>query len=342
MVGVGDLHFSCSIASYLTTTRLHDFIVGEVQKVLMYAKRNGVRNVVFYGDICHTPIFEPDSLIAFLNLLQSNTEFRFIVMTGNHDIADSGHHSLRVLQKVARNWMPHVKVVSKPKVFDIDGESVNILPWPHTDTRRDALNVLHTEVKGSIWDSGRPTGGTLVVPKEHFCVAGHLHTAQVVGNVNFSGTLYQTNFAEKLPKYFHHVTFSNKRREARLVPHVPDITLMNIVVKSASDLDKIPEDNSVLCKIFVKEGVDIDPDELSKRQNVVKFNSFQNKKELEVLLNEDLYIEDDSSAVQFDTREVLKDWLSQSKVKDSLQAKTLNVYDKLFKTRKEHAESGED
>lgn len=335
MLGIGDLHFGSSLSQHLPSTKLHDFIISEIQTVLGYAKRNGVRNVVFYGDISHTPHLDPDSLLVFLHLLESHPEFNFIVMTGNHDIADSGHHSLRVLQRVARSWMSHVKVISSPKTLKLQGQRVNVLPWPHTETQDDALNILHVEVKGSMWDTGRPTGGTLSVPKSHFCVAGHLHTAQVVGSVHFSGTLYQTNFAEKLPKYFHHIKYDhdNDIRQVKLVPHQPKYTLHNIIIKATADLEKIPSDPTALCKIFVKKGVDLDPSELSKRPNVVKFNSFQNKQELEVLINEDLYLEDDSAAVQFDTRIMLKDWLKESKVQSDLAKRAIQLYDRITNQR---------
>lgn len=302
----------------------------EVQSALSYAKRNGVRHVVFYGDIAHTPTLSPESLLALLHLLQHNEDLRFIIMTGNHDVEDSGHHSLRILQHVTHSWLPHVKVLSKPKTLRIDGQLLNIQPWPYHETREDACNVLHHEVKGSKWDSGRETGSKLKLDPDHFCVAGHLHTAQVVGNVHYSGTLYQTNFAEKEPKYFHHVRFDGNVQSAELVPHKPQVTLQNIIIRSTRDLHLIPDDMSVLCKIFVKRGVDLDPSELERRPNVVKFNSFQTKQELEVLINEDLFIADDSASVEFDYREMLTSWCSETNVKPELSERALSLFDSLL------------
>jgi hypothetical protein len=65
----------------------------------------------------------------------------------------------------------------------------------------------------------------------------------------------------------------------------------------------------------------------------VKFNSFQNKQELEVLINEDLYLEDDSAAVQFDTRIMLKDWLKESKVQSDLAKRAIQLYDRITNQR---------
>lgn len=307
--------------------------------MLAYARRNGVRNIVFYGDIAHTPNLSPESMLAFLHLLQNNTDLRFIVMTGNHDVESSGHHSLRILQHIASHWLSHVKVLSKPKVLRVDGQLLNVLPWPYHETRENACNVLHHEVRGSKWDSGRETGSKLELEPHHFCVAGHLHTAQVVGNVHFSGTLYQTNFAEKEEKYFHHVRYNGKKGTAELIPHKPSITLRNIVIRSAHDLDSVPDDPSVLCKLFVKRGVDLDPGELERRPNVVKFNSFQTKHELEVLINEDIFIADNSAAAEFDYRDMLQDWLGETKVAPELGKKTLALFDTLLRPSSNKADT---
>ena len=336
MLGVGDLHFDCSVSQYLKTTHLHDLIVNEIQVVLNYAKRHGIKTVAFYGDIAHSPTLSPESLLAFMNLLQNNPEINFLIMSGNHDVADSGHNSLRVLKHVATSWLRHVKVITAPRLVRVQGKLVNVLPWPHHDTREDALNILHTEVKGAFWDSGRDTGSKLRIPRSHFSVIGHIHTAQVVGNCHFSGTLYQTNFSEKLPKFFHHITYDEETQSAELIPHNPALTLHNIIIKKSSDLEKIPDDPLALCKIFVKKGVDIDPNELTNRPNVVKFNSFQNKQELEVLINEDLFIADESSAVAFDYRDMLLEWMSESKVSKDLSTRSLKLFDNLFNSKKTH------
>jgi len=341
-VGVGDLHFDSSVAQHLKTTQLHDLIVQEIQSVFKYARRNGVKTAVFYGDIAHTATLTPESWMAFLRLLKHNTDMRLIVMTGNHDVTDSGRHSLRELQEVADSWMPHVKVLSQPKCIRIDGELLNVLPWPHVTTRADACNVLHVEVKGSKFDSGRDTKSKTVIDPEHFCVAGHLHTSQVVGNVHFSGTLYQTNFAEKLPKFFHHVRYGDGVQEARLIPHKPALTLHNVIIKSRKDLDTIPDDSMSLCKVFVKDGVDIDPDELAKRPNVIsRLHSFKNKEELEVLINEDLFIGEDNAAIDFNYREVFVDWLTESKADKAAGQMALSLLDSLIERKVTHGQ-GED
>lgn len=328
-IGVGDLHFDGPLGKYLTSMTLHDFIVSEVQGVLRYAKEQGVRDVIFYGDIAHKPTLSVESTLAFANLLQSYPKLRFWVLTGNHDVEQTGVHSLRLL-KYMTQWMSHVTVIDKPVTKTISGEQVRFLPWPHTDTEEGALNVLHIEVSGSKWDTGRETKTDLRIPRKHFCVAGHLHTSQTVRNVHYSGTLYQTNFGESLPKFFHHIQFDNGEGRIELVRNKPAVTLHNLVVRTKKDLSLVPDDPNCLCKVFVHQGVEIDPSTFEGLPNVVKTNSFKSKEELQVLMTEDLLLDDDNFSAKFNYKEMLEKWMDSNKIQDSLKNQVSLAYERLL------------
>lgn len=332
VIGIGDLHFDGPLAKHLSTMTLHDMIVAEVQVAIKYARENGIRDTIFYGDIGHKPLLSVESTLAFAHLLQAYPKQRFWIITGNHDLEQKGVHSLRLLKFMCQ-WMPNVKVLDKPTTCTIGGEQVRFLPWPHSETEEGALNVLHIEVSGSKWDTGRAAKTELRIPKRHFCVAGHLHTAQVVKNVHYSGTLYQTNFGESLPKYFHHIRYEGGEGEAKLVRHHPTVTLHNIVIRSKKDFKAIPEDPNSLCKVFVHQGVEIDPDAFDKLPNVVKTNSFKTKEELTVLLTEDFVLDDDSGSVQIDYDDVLEEWLNTNQVPSSLRKKVLKAHGRLMEAK---------
>ncbi len=328
VVGVGDLHFDCGLKQHLP--RINEIIVGEIQTALTYAKRNGIKTVVFYGDIAHKPLLSVEATLLFLQLLMEYPDLKFYVMMGNHDVESTGVHSLRLLKLIGATWFPNLKVVDEPKVFKVNGCRLNILPWPHVNTQRDALNFIHVEINGARWDTGRDVVSDIKINRRHFTAAGHIHTHQTVGNVHFSGTLYQTNFGEKLPKFFHHLYWNqdDEKGGAKLVPHKPRIELRNVVIEEKADAKLIPDDPNILVKLYVKNGVELSNRYLDLPNVVNAPKVFRNSKELETILQEDLAL-DDEGFQGFDDKELLKEFLSTKKVERQVAKQVMEIFDTL-------------
>jgi len=291
-IGVGDLHLDSGLSKFIPN--MNTVIMDEVRSgPIHYAKRNGVPIIVFYGDVCHTPVMSSDALMNFLDLILDHSDLRFIAIVGNHDVEYEGKHSLMVLKKLSeRGALPNLKVIDSPtRMFTKSGTPVNFLPWPHFDVQEDALNVIHLEVDGSQWDHGKAVESERKT--SYHCVSGHLHTKQRVGNVHYSGTLYQTSFGEKQDKYFHHVSLQpGEKPSIKLIPHLPKYTLHNLVITKREDLDQVQSDPHHLYKCFVKSGVQLPPEEVAAHQNIVKINSFRTRGELEALVAEELLMQD--------------------------------------------------
>jgi predicted phosphodiesterase len=333
-VGIGDLHLDGKIRKYLEN--LNERILFEVSRVLDYARRNGVELIVFYGDICETPNMSQEATKLFLRLLMENSQFKFLIILGNHDKENSEQHSLQLFVEMLRHGMlPHVRVFEKPTtLFRKSGTPLRLLPWPFLDTDPDAINVIHEAVSGSRWDHGRAVDGAKVV--KDWCVAGHIHTAQTIGRVHFSGTLYQTSFGEKPKKYFHHVTWPDDGLPTvKKIRHVPGFQLENFVVETKADLAKLVADPNHLYKVFVKDTVVLDEDAFTPFPNVVKTNTFKTRLELEQLVIEELRLDD-----EFDLQGVLSventlvGWLDAAKVEDDMKRKVYRKYKSLFGAKK--------
>jgi hypothetical protein len=286
VITVGDLHGD-KLDSLIPGANQ---LIGKcVRRTFKYALEHGVQTVIFKGDVCDKPKMSQDFQCALIEVLfdpkYEDLDKHFIL--GNHDFAEDGSYSMRWLEVLADTMgLKNLHVYSKPTVVDIDGVPFNMLPHPYTDTERDKVNVIHFEVAGSTRDNGRAIDEG---PKnKHFCLAGHLHTPHRVRNTFYSGTLYQTNFGESMPKFFHHATIASASDfEVKQVPFKPPWELNNLIVSSMDDLKEIKKESHVLYKLFVKDGADIDINlVLQKHPNVVRHNSFKSKKDLQQQIEE--------------------------------------------------------
>lgn len=287
LIGIGDLHFDKLDPIIPDASEL---ICASVEKVFRYALKKGVRHVVFYGDICERPRMSYHSQVLFYRTLlkAEYSDLVFHVILGNHDFAEDGTHSLQVLETVCESIGRPIHVYTKATRTILDGVPFNFLPHPYTETSKNAVNVGHFEVAGSLRDNGRKIeeGHS----KNHVTLMGHLHTNHRVRNTHYSGTLYQTNFGEVEGKFFHHVTAtgpSPSEVEVNNVKFTSPWRLVNLIVDTPEVLDTMETDHRVLYKLFMKDGVDVDLNSvLTKYPNVVRHNTFKSKKDLEVMVSQ--------------------------------------------------------
>ena len=140
-------------------------------------------------------------------------------------------------------------------------------------------------------------------------------------NTYYIGTLYQTTFGEDVQKYFGHVIFeSPKKYKVKMVPHVPRYSLRTVTIESRADLKILSDDPNILVRLAVKDGVDIRPQDLKGRTNIVLQRHFKSKEELETVLLEDVK---DGNAIQFKTSDFVKAWADVHLAKDQEMQKAV-------------------
>lgn len=273
-----------------------------------------MRTVLFYGDVCEKPRLSYEAQVSLYSLLlrRKYRELDIHIIPGNHDFQENGSHSLQVLAKIAELTKTNVTVYTEPTVVKIERRRFNFLPHPFTETVRNALNIAHYEVAGSFRDNGRRVDDGLKT--RHMGCYGHLHTCHRVRRVHYSGTLYQTNFGEALPKSFHHVRYDDDdpySAQIENIPHEPPWKLINLPVKDESDLAAIEDNPDILYKLFVHEGLDLDiNDVLKAHPNVVRHNRFNSKSDLKTLIENEWDFESQSVTNNVDTEEVVRDYLA--------------------------------
>jgi hypothetical protein len=290
-------------------------IIKSVRKCFKYAVERGIRDVIFYGDLCEKARMSYEFQVALYTLLLDTKwrDLRMHFILGNHDFQENGSHSLEVLKVVSNLTTNHIRVYTEQTLVKIGGRKFNMMPHPVLDTRRDSLNIGHFEVKNSYRDNGRQIDHGFTTP--HKCCVGHLHTNHRVRRVHYSGTLYQTNFGESLPKYFHHVRYEDDdpyAAEVENVPFEPPWKLLNLEVETEEDLLKIENDPDTLYKLFIHEGLNLDIDDvLREHPNVVRHNKFKNKEDLKELIEQEWDFSTNAWAEKVDTREVLTEYMTK-------------------------------
>jgi DNA repair exonuclease SbcCD nuclease subunit len=330
-VGIGDLHLDKLDKILPDANRL---IVAEVRKAFKYAVKNGIRLVVFYGDLGDKARMSYEAQLALLQLILDpkyiGLEKHFIL--GNHDFDEHGRHSLEwILPWLDSGLLSdefNVRVHSQPKYHKEGKSKLLFLPYPHKETDASALNIGHFETRGSMRDNGLTikTGFRL----KHLACLGHLHTPHVVGKAHYSGTLYQLNFGESLPKGFHHVKYEDARRfKIAAVANDPAFKMFNLEVFRRTDLKQISSNPLHLYKLFVQDAVDVDPELLSKYPNAIKVKFFHTKDELTQLIDEE-WKENESIEGLFQPEEDLEAILAARQPPDHVKARALELHRNLL------------
>lgn len=328
-VGIGDMHYDKLNTLFSNADEL---ISKELTKPLRYAVDNGIKYAFIYGDIGEKARISYEGNLAFWEtlFLEEFKSLEYHIILGNHDFDEHGRHSLELLVWVAKRLGRRLFIYTQATVVKLDGVKVNFLPYPFKKTLSDCVNIGHFEVAGSTRDNGRQIKDGFST--KHFCCIGHLHTPHTVNSCYYSGTLFQTNFGESLPKKFHHVRVkSDMTHRVKLVPNDPDFKLFNLEVYSIKDLKQVDTNPLYLYKAFIQEGVDIDPDLFAKYPNIVKLVWFKTKTELTTLLEEE-WKSMESVDNLYQPEEDLKVFMKEKRANPDLRKRVIRLNRKLLQS----------
>lgn len=279
-VALGDIH--ADKLTDLLGDAAHDLMYGEWCKAADYAINNGIKHLFQLGDVSNAPRLSEEARIALLKFMfkyDGRLEMDWVL--GNHDVEHEGFHSLQAFaelcsQQTFKTTRVHV-VASQRK---IGGVTVDFLPFPHKKAlkggNKQHLCLAHLERPGAERDNGMRIDSDSGVPQkdDHQWVVGHLHTHQKLGRTWFTGTAYQTNFGESLPKGFtvgkaSQLTNGKLKVELEFIKTSPKFVLHNLKVETLKDFDKIKDDPLHLYKVTIARGLKVDFDVPTRYPNVV-------------------------------------------------------------------------
>lgn len=327
-VGVGDLHLTDKdgkggLAKYIEHPDA--YVMSEVDRICTWARKRGIKYAFLYGDVCENPRMSYEAMLAFETCIRRNKDIEFLVYRGNHDSnakESAEGHSLQVIERMR---LKNLRVFVDDEYVMLGKTKVKICPWPSTAFDPKVLNFGHIEVKGSKLDSGRSMDDDGLSKSKAVVCMGHLHTNHKVRNTHYSGTVYQTNFGESLPKFFHHIQWNSlDDYEITSVPFEPIYKLFNCVVETEADVAALPTDPKHLIKLVVKDGADI---VVPNRANIVINKTYKTKSDLAQILTEDLL---NGQELVLKSADFFAEWIAAQSVPQRLKARTAALREKLL------------
>jgi DNA repair exonuclease SbcCD nuclease subunit len=290
-VFIGDLHFDRLRKLY--GDKANELQAEEIEKPLDYALSKGIKTVIFGGDICEYEVMSYSAHLAFLKLILKYSKHLDIhIILGNHDFAETGLHSLQLLDLLAASKVLNCSIYTAPTKVALENVTFNFLPYPHSKPLKHfsaTVNIGHFEVSGSFRDNGSKSKSDYVIKDKNLWLLGHLHTPHTIkSNIFYSGTLYQLNFGESLPKGW--VDFKVKEtktgaltHDVEFVKNNPEFKLFNIDVTTLNDLDQIKKNPLYKYTLFLREGIELPENITVDYPGIVSISGYKTKKELEAL-----------------------------------------------------------
>lgn len=305
-VTIGDLHLSKKMLLRLFGEQITELQLNAVRQVLDEAIGRGVKHALFLGDISDEPTLRDCDELALTKLLfEYDGRINIHIILGNHDIEQVQVNSLCMLQELSNRCVfKTVKVYSDHTVSQIDGVTVEFMPYPHSVPRHDnSVCIAHLERPGALRDNGTKNDSGIPEPKgNNLWVMGHLHTPQIVGNTYYAGTLYQTNAGESLPKRYYYLRARmGKRLEYKIEWHDAALPyeFRTIPASAAASIDANP-----LIKYRVREQPDVALPEnfMIDNPNVVERIAYKQEVDLSTLT---------TSAADYDVNKRVRQFLRE-------------------------------
>lgn len=321
---IGDLHLDKLTKHWSNANELQ---INEVRKVLGYFASRGITRVVFLGDLGETSVMSDDAKVRLFMLLtefHQSKKMTFHLIIGNHDYSHKHKHGLHLVSEIGSKFIPEgLFIYSEPTLLEWGGVPINLSPFPYGAEVEGALNIGHLETAKAKTDSGR----IITSSKHNFkgqWVMGHLHTKQKVGSVFYPGTLYQTNFGERLPKGFLITQAAMKdgilKCKHEWIESQPTFSFETVDIEKREDLGKLSISPYTRYRVRIVSGLDINPALLMEsRPNIAQ-----------VLLEDTLLTNEQgeeivSEALKFQEAELLKTYLKQLGYKKALIKKIMAV-----------------
>lgn len=209
---IGDLHFQEKDPQlYILFTK----------KVEEWLSTKDYIGVVLLGDIQHK--FKTVDRVAqtlVCELFKTITRFtRLYVLVGNHDY-DNGAQFLSENHTLVpfKEW-PNIEIIDSPKVFQINGQDILMVPYvpkgrfleaiENIDTKYK-LVLAHQEFMGSLMGPYPSIDGDLWSDKFPIVLSGHAHTRHNVGNVWYVGMPYDDGWDESCKRYVAEIVLEKK------------------------------------------------------------------------------------------------------------------------------------
>lgn len=182
-----------------------------------------------------------------------------IAIAGNHDIYYKRSNEITSLDSL--RFIPGVNIIKEPTKLEMSNKSIHVMPWRHSNEQElETLKELgggdylfcHSEMQGVLLNSKvKQKDGTRVGKFKDYnrVYSGHIHYAQIQGNVHMVGNAYQMTRSDMdnskgvylldLEEGEHHF-YENK-----VTPEFRKVNIMRILDMKLGDFKKMIKNNFV-------------------------------------------------------------------------------------------------
>ena len=175
-----------------------------------YLKENNIKTVIHAGDLMDRRKFVNFSILnqvrnKFIQRLKDeNIEFHCIL--GNHDVY---YRNTNEVNSVRELFGTDIHLYERPKVIDINGLNIALLPWVNKENHDECVDFIktaaapiligHLELEGYEVMRGVGFQGGMdakLFDRYERVLSGHFHCRQEKDNIYYLGTQYQITFAD--------------------------------------------------------------------------------------------------------------------------------------------------
>jgi hypothetical protein len=200
---IGDLHIGkmCKFVGREASLALHR---QALKAQVAEARMEKCTHICVVGDVYDAPFPDIDAMLLMIEEISAAPDLKWLVYSGNHDVHDASHVSLKLLQRLPEaGALRNAIFVTARRFLKWGGLKLFVLPWGEripANLKGADLALFHDSVCGATRDNGTKVPPGRGLPSDAFGdvpgVSGHLHTPHRCGSNRFVGTYCQMSFGE--------------------------------------------------------------------------------------------------------------------------------------------------
>lgn len=216
-------------------TRLYEQVL-VMTRLIEEVKKLQPSAVVFLGDMFYglgATISKKLYTVCFKLFEKLQRESHVYIIVGNHDMY-LGDHIIEPFSS-----LEEVSLVSHTASVYLEGNKATLVPWGGIVPQGPSgLLMGHLDIEGAKTGAGIHLEGT-IHPKEvaHYdkVFSGHWHTPQIMGNIEYIGSVMQNNFGDMF-NYRCGITIMKDNLEQEFI-HIDSPTFNVVDIEGGIDLD---------------------------------------------------------------------------------------------------------
>jgi predicted phosphodiesterase len=162
-------------------------------------------------------------------------KIQFHITAGNHDCYYKNTNRINVYHELALNRFTNINVYTEPKIINLAGNDVLLMPWICDETRSESMELIqsgiasmcfgHLDINGFSMNSGvlaRDGLDSKLFNNFDLVLSGHFHSRQSIGNITYLGSPFQCDWGD-----YGHVggfhTLDTETKELKFYPNPFDL-----------------------------------------------------------------------------------------------------------------------